>query len=174
MPLMNRFINLFTADVHAVLDRLEEPATLLRQAIRDMDEAIARQHIAINVLDHDNERDEVLLARERETIDATTQELDTCLAAEAEDLARTLIRRRLEAERRHAAVSERLTARRKRRAALGAELSGNRERLAAMREKQALYEDRDNDSAGDYDGAAVSAADVEIALLREKERRTGA
>ena len=41
MALMTRVARLFRADVHAVLDRLEEPDVLLRQAIREMEESLA-------------------------------------------------------------------------------------------------------------------------------------
>lgn len=174
MPLINRFINLFTADAHAVLDRLEEPQVLLRQAIREMEEAVARMQIAGNVAAADNARDEDLLARERDIILAAGDELDTCLAAGADDLARNVIRRRLEAERRAAAITERLATRRKRSQAMTAELAGNRERLAAMREKQALFADGDAAGSIEPGSAGVSSEDVEIALLGEKERRARA
>lgn len=39
MILISRFSQLLRADLHAVLDRLEDPEALLRQAIRDMADA---------------------------------------------------------------------------------------------------------------------------------------
>lgn len=36
MALINRATRLFRADLHAVLDRIEEPDILLRQAVREM------------------------------------------------------------------------------------------------------------------------------------------
>ncbi len=42
MALISRLTQLFQADFHAVLDRLEEPDALLRQAVRDMEDALAR------------------------------------------------------------------------------------------------------------------------------------
>ncbi|OOZ38928.1 hypothetical protein BOW53_13550 [Solemya pervernicosa gill symbiont] len=41
MALINRVTRLFRADMHAVLDRIEEPEVLLRQSIREMEEALA-------------------------------------------------------------------------------------------------------------------------------------
>ena len=41
MPIINRISRLFTADLHAVLDRIEEPEALLKQAIREMEEEAA-------------------------------------------------------------------------------------------------------------------------------------
>ena len=42
MALINRFSRLFTADMHAVLDRIEEPDALLKQAVREMEEELTR------------------------------------------------------------------------------------------------------------------------------------
>ena len=36
MALINRISRLFQADFHAVLDQIEEPEQILKQAIRDM------------------------------------------------------------------------------------------------------------------------------------------
>ena len=40
MALINRVTRLFKADIHAVLDQIEEPEQLLRQAVRDMEEEL--------------------------------------------------------------------------------------------------------------------------------------
>ena len=42
MVLISRISRLFRADLHAVLDRIEEPEALLRQAIREMEELLAQ------------------------------------------------------------------------------------------------------------------------------------
>ena len=41
MPLVDRVARLFRADLHAVMDRIEEPDVLLRQALREMEEELA-------------------------------------------------------------------------------------------------------------------------------------
>ena len=38
MPILNRVKRLFQADVHAILDAIEEPEAVLKQAIREMQE----------------------------------------------------------------------------------------------------------------------------------------
>ncbi len=40
MALITRVSRLFQADFHAVLDRIEEPEVLLRQAVREMEEEL--------------------------------------------------------------------------------------------------------------------------------------
>ena len=41
MALITRISRLFKADFHAVLDQIEEPEVLLRQAVREMEDSIA-------------------------------------------------------------------------------------------------------------------------------------
>src|SRR5690606_30311485 len=96
VALINRMSRLITADFHAVLDRLEEPEALLRQAIREMEEELARNERKVTGLEHEQEG---LIAR-REKLDATLRELDTELDLSFdsgnEALARRLIKRKLE------------------------------------------------------------------------------
>ena len=55
MALINRMSRLFTADVHAVLDRIEEPDVLLKHAIREMEEELARSEQRVRQLEHERE-----------------------------------------------------------------------------------------------------------------------
>ena len=43
MALIKRLSRLFAADLHAVLDQIEEPEALLKQAVREMEEELARR-----------------------------------------------------------------------------------------------------------------------------------
>jgi phage shock protein A len=43
MTLITRITRLFKADLHGILDGLEEPQEVIKQAIRDMEEDIATQ-----------------------------------------------------------------------------------------------------------------------------------
>ncbi len=44
MTIIKRLTNLLTADMHAVLDLIEDPVVILKQAIRDMEASIEEQH----------------------------------------------------------------------------------------------------------------------------------
>ena len=55
MALINRMSRLFTADVHAVLDRIEEPDVLLKHAVREMEEELARGEQRARALEHEHE-----------------------------------------------------------------------------------------------------------------------
>lgn len=186
MTLMTRVTRLFRADLHAVLDQIEEPELLLRQAIREMEEALARQAQAIRLATQEQADCAARAARLDERLREIAAQLDLCFAQGKEDLARNLVRHKLEAERlgrllaeRRETLAERLSERR-------AALSGNQAALDGLRQKAELVSvraaDRDDDRCPGYcDGAelfarpqAISGEEVEIAFLREKQMRENA
>lgn len=50
MTLIARMTRLFKADLHGILDSLEEPEEVAKQAIRDMEEDIATQERRLDEL----------------------------------------------------------------------------------------------------------------------------
>ena len=82
MTLITRITRLFKADLHGILDGLEEPEEVLKQAIRDMEEDIATQEHRLEELRAVLQR----LEREAQETTATMQEIepqiDLCFAAE--------------------------------------------------------------------------------------------
>ena len=100
MALINRVTRLFKADFNAVLDRIEEPEQVLKQAIREMEDDLVGAEQRIQVVTHDqdalNERKSELDAK----ITEIDEELDLCFAKKKDELARTLVRRKLEVLRR--------------------------------------------------------------------------
>ena len=100
MTLITRITRLFKADLHGILDGLEEPEEVIKQAIRDMEEDIATQERRLEELHAILQR----LEREAQETTATMQEIeshiDICFAAQNEPLAKNLIRQRLEMARR--------------------------------------------------------------------------
>ena len=81
MALINRVSRLFKADFHAVLDQIEEPEQLLKQAIREMENDLAETEQRIRVCAHDQE----LLATRKSEIESKLaeidEELDLCFAS---------------------------------------------------------------------------------------------
>jgi phage shock protein A len=175
MALMNRFARLLRADVHAVLDRLEEPETLLRQSLREMEEEFAAAA-------------QVLKARELELRQAQSRrcdidaalgriagEFDLAFGAGNDALMRSLLRRRLEHDRLARHIDQRRTALEVDIAERRRVLDEQRQRLDALRQKAALF---DVEPAAEVDAAAVAGdfavtdEDVELALLRERQQRS--
>ncbi len=98
MALINRMSRLFTADMHAVLDRIEEPDVLLKHAIREMEEELARCEQHVRTLDHERG---LLADRHRKVQSALMElngQLDVCFTNGNDELARKVIKRRLETQ----------------------------------------------------------------------------
>jgi phage shock protein A len=175
MALIRRLSRLVTADVHAVLDQLEDPATLLKQAIREMEEALENQQNEIADL---AQRRDALLRRARELAD-TPRDVDAKLdiAFEAGDLelAKRLTRRKLEAEKLLARLADKRAAIDDELAHCNAELAESRERLEGMRQKAECFDVESAPSrrpAFDDDELTVGDDELEAAFLRERSART--
>lgn len=174
MALITRMSRLFRADVNAVLDRIEEPAVLLRQAVREMEEELGRDEQRARLLEHEQQQLEARLAEAERALRELGEQLDTCFDSGKEDLARALIRRRLEAEQRRRLLEGRRAALAETRAGLRGRLDDNRRRLEAMRQKSELLADDEAEPREEHwsgPEVPVRDEDVEVAFLREKQRR---
>jgi len=176
MALITRVSRLFRADFHAVLDRIEEPDVLLRQAIREMEEALAGDEQRLRLLNHEQGQ---LVVRTREldqSLHAIEEELDICFAANKADLAHALVRRKLEAQRLNQHLSRRRETLQETVSGLNKRLEENRSQLDSMRQRaELLAENREADYPKDgWSGPDISVGDedVEIAFLREKQKRS--
>lgn len=172
MALINRMSRLFTADVHAVLDRIEEPDALLKQAIREMEEELARGEQALRQLAQQREE---LTERQRKVQAALAdlgEQLDICFADDNEVLARKILKRRLETERLAQHVAERGEALDKTLAQRRAVAAEQREHLDVVRQKAELLTAAPNGN-GEWGKRefAVGDDEVEVAFLRERRQR---
>lgn len=178
MTLMTRLSRLMRADLNAVLDRLEEPDILLAQALRDMQQALTADEHALAAMRLDHKR--ILQRREVQSQQRITiaADLDICLDADNDELARNLLRRRLEHERLDALLSQRERALKARIEGLAETINQHQRRLEAVRAEAALVSATQADTEepcgyADSDSAApVRDTDVEVALLSEKRRRS--
>jgi len=175
MALIKRVTRLFRADFHAVLDRVEEPDVLLRQSIREMEEDLAHDEQTYKLRQREREQFAKKERDLRQLQESLTEELDVCFTADKEELARPLMRRKLETER-----SLQLLVRRRENLntkidQLAQRLNDNRTRYESMRQKADLFDEQNNvaDQADDWSGLDVRVRDedVEVALLKERQRR---
>ena len=175
MALINRISRLFRADLHAVLDRIEEPDALLKQAVREMEEDIGNDEKRLKLLQHELTQ---LSRRQTDISQSLIQvedELDICFESEKDELVRALIKRKLEAQRFHKFLERKHQTTHSTIGSLQQRLDENRQRLLAMKQKlELLSTDENNHSAEDRWFSAditVTDTEVEVALLREKQQR---
>ena len=179
MALINRVTRLFKADFHAVLDRIEEPEQVLRQAVREMDEELANEEQRIQALTQEQEglrQRKQELDRKASEID---EELDLCFAKQKDDLARSLVRRKLEAGRLARRLASRLEAVDQSLTDARARFDENRVVLDGLKQKADVF------ARSPQPGAAVDSEDVgwmardlvvgddevEVAFMREQQAR---
>lgn len=179
MALISRVSRLFRSDLHAVLDSIEEPHTLLKQAVREMTDSIAEDEQRCKLLAHEQDQ---LTSRKTDvdhTLDQLEEELDICFDSGKEDLARSLIKRKLETQHlakilvsKHNTLETNLTE-------LNTRLEENRSRLTAMQQKVDILSEQNssnthenyNAEIWDATNVTISKEDIEVALLREQQKR---
>jgi len=176
MALITRVSRLFRADLHAVLDRIEEPDILLRQAVREMEEALTGDERRIKLLVHEQGELNARAQGIEQTLADIDEELDLCFASDKDDLARALIRRKLEAQRTQKQLRRSRETLARTLTGLSQRLEERRGQLEGMRQKLALLaEDRDggpSDDGSRRPEPVLREEDVEVAFLREKQRRS--
>ncbi len=178
MALITRVSRLFRADLHAVLDRIEEPDVLLKQAVREMEEELAREEQRRRMLQHDQD---ALIKRESDldrSLAEIAEQLDVCFESGKDDLARPLIKRKLETQRLHKLVARKRQSLQETVAGLGTHLDENRARLEGMRQKLELLVEDDAppypEESWTVPDIFIREEDVEVAFLREKQKRSRA
>ena len=179
MALITRLTRLFRADLHAVLDRIEEPDVLLRQAIREMGEALSRDLQRAKLLEHEKAQLAARAADLAQSLADLEEELNVCFDSANDDLARRIIRRRLETQRLLKALDGKRETLAQDLEQLESRLSDNRSRLDSMRQKAELLAEDDADACcedrwvvpGALSGITVRDEEVEVAFLREQRKR---
>lgn len=176
MALITRLARLWRADINALLDRLEAPDLVLSQAVREMEQVIDGERRLLARLMADSECLAVLEAGCHSSLEQTAGALEVCLAEDRGDLARPLIRRRLEAERQRQQIEGR-------RARLSGECEQARRRIAEREARLTDLKARASLVEGPVSEpedtslppvSTVRDEDVEIALLQARRLRGGA
>lgn len=176
MALIARMTRLFTADLHAVFDRLEEPDVLLKQAIREMEEELALSEQRIRFMEHEREE----YARRMTDIDfdlaQTAEQIDVCFASNEEPLIRTLLKRRLEMQHLVQQLRTRANVNAKALEAERAQVDEHRRTFESLRQQADLLLDvamrPGTPRSSTAYRAPVTDDDVEVALLQERQRRS--
>lgn len=176
MALITRLSRLFEADFHAVLDRIEEPELQLRQAVREMRFALEQNRQRHKLLQHEAGQLDKSATETAASIEGLDQELDICLAAKKDDLARDLVRRKLTAGKHLQALRQQSAAIASQCDELESEIEEQAQMLDSMQQKLDLLASRETPAgATAFDASpTIRSEEIEIALLREKQRRAKA
>ena len=175
MALITRISRLFQADFHAVLDRIEEPDIQLKQAIREMQIDLQQSEQRLALLQHESEGLSTLATDANAKLGAFDEELDICFTAKKEDLARDLVKRKLEVTRQLQSSEKQNVALKSSIQNLELSIEENHEQLENMIQKlDLLVNESDSVSVHGHQASVspgVRSEEIEIAFLREKQKR---
>lgn len=172
MALIARLSRLFQADMHAVLDKIEEPEQLLKQSTREMEESIATDERQIRCWEYEQQQLTNKHDQQTETLTELEDKLSLCFKSNKDDLARSLIKQKLETQHAKLLLAEKIVALKEKLTRLTKQLAEHQAQLAGMKQKAEAFLDEDRVSSTNWENPPVSVRDedVEIAFLCEKQK----
>ncbi|MEC4746979.1 PspA/IM30 family protein [Methylomicrobium sp. Wu6] len=139
MALITRLARLFQADMHAVLDKIEEPAMLLKHSIREMEDSIIADEKQIRLWEYEQRQ----LASQRDRLEESLGDLEAkcalCFKSGKDDLARSFIKRKLETQQAKQVLAEKITALQEKISRLIHQLMEHQAQLTAMKQKAEVF-----------------------------------
>lgn len=93
MGILTRCMNLFKADIHGVMDQLEDKGLLLKQYLRDMEAALSKKQSDLNHAIQAREKCLKESENGKRDIDQLDQDITAAIKKDRDDIARLLIRK---------------------------------------------------------------------------------
>lgn len=93
MAIITRIVKIFKADIHGVMDRLEDRRLLLRQHLRDMEEVLHRKEAKLRKVKASHNQKQKDLAAYRQQWKALDHDLTVALCKNKDEIARMLLRK---------------------------------------------------------------------------------
>jgi phage shock protein A len=105
MALISRMVQLLKADIHAVMDRIENQGRLLKQYLRDMEQSLVEKQVRLNRMRAARDRTQQDHQQSEKEIVILEQDLQVAIKKNRDAMARRLIKKlkpliRLQTERR--------------------------------------------------------------------------
>lgn len=178
MGIMTRMLRLCKADVHGVMDQLEDKELLLKQYLREMETSLGHKEQLVSARSQRIDRLKGQIARHGEEMDKLERDLILALKKEKDDIARMLIRKRRSLETGSSNLKEQMEVMMLEHTQLSETLAQQRlqyETLSARADtysRQAgdrLFETASHHQAGPFHAPAPSDEEIELELLTRKE-----
>ncbi len=158
--------------MHGILDALEQPEIILKQAVRDMQTTIDSATTHITTLSKQQEQHEQTQQSLTGYIEELQQQIQFCLTDNKEALSKSVIRKKLQAELSLKQITEQLAVISTNKKQKIAETAERSEKLHAIRDKLALFSQATKVNAPSYSelNPNITEDDVELAFLYEQQR----
>jgi phage shock protein A len=98
-------IRLFKADIHGVMDQIEDQGLLLKQHLRDMEESLGQKETQLKKMEIARDQAQQEYQKEKKETDHLESDLEVAIKKDRDDIARMLIKKlkplsRIQTERR--------------------------------------------------------------------------
>ena len=178
MTIMTRLVRLFKADVHGVMDQLEDKGLLLRQYLREMETSLEQKDAQLRVLSEGMDRLSAHMERQTAEIKKLDQDVDLALTKEKDEIARLLIRRRLALEAAAGHLEKQILGASQEKARLVETIRNQKLQYETFKARSGAWHQRSEDEPftsaarsfpGDDSSANIRDEEIELALIRRKE-----
>ena len=173
MKILPRTGRLIKADIHAMLDRLEQPETVLRQAIRDMEQSLQDKQQQLTQMQQQTQQMEQDKTDYQQQLEQAEEELDFCFSSDNHTLAKTVLKRRIHLQKTQANLLKSQLQLNTHQDQLQQLVRQQQDQLAAYQQKATLFlEQKSQPRFGNPEVSLVSDEELEIAYLKELKQRS--
>ena len=172
MNILTRISRLFKADIHGILDNLEEPEIILKQAIREMQNEIDKATASVSIMTREQEYLQQKQKNLSDHIQNLQQQLHFSLSENNETLSKSVIRKKLQAELSLKELSRQLNFINEEKNLITTETDERKEKLQLIRDKLVLFSEQTelNEASPAIDlETSITQDDIELAFLYEKQ-----
>jgi len=93
MGIMTRFVRIFKADIHGVMDQLEDKELLLKQYLRDMEQSLEQKEIRLKKMNAARNQARRECDKYSLEIQKIEQDIEAAIKRDKDDIARLLIKK---------------------------------------------------------------------------------
>ena len=182
MGIMTRFTRLCKADMHGVMDQLEDKGLMLKQCLREMEESLARKQAELNKVKaafDQTRHDRQQFCREQEKLEG---DLNTAIEKEKDDIARLLIKKLKTIEQHLDAINQHGKTIERRIASLNEQLKTQKHQYAELQLRSETYFQQSEHKRWEDTVSKIiplsscntlSDEEVELELIKRKEVMKG-
>ncbi len=178
MGIMTRMLRLCKADVHGVMDQLEDKGLLLKQYLREMETSLGHKEQQVGALAQNIGRLTGQVASHVKEMEKLEHDLTLALEKEKDDIARMLIRRRRALESTSGLLEEQLEKMTQEKVQMSKTLASQRLQYETLKAKADIHCHRATDRLLETDmphraatnySVDPSDAEIELELIKRKE-----
>lgn len=93
MAIFTRIIRLFKADIHGIMDQIEDQGLLLKQYLRDMEESLNQKEAQFKKMVHSRDQAQQAYQTGKKETANLEQDLEVAIKKDRDDIARMLIKK---------------------------------------------------------------------------------